>query len=408
MQAKQPGSGAIFFIFVTVVLDVMAGTMAFPVLPRLISVVSPGSAARTAELFGVFGTLFAVMQFAASPVQGALSDSFGRRPIILASCFGLAADFVILALAPDLAWLFAGRVISGLLAGSMTAANAYLVDVTPGSDRARTLGYFFAAVGFGIAIGPAFGGWLAEFGIRTPFWVAAALSLANALYGIFLLPESLPREKRLAFGAHSFNPLAAVGRLWRAYPRLVPWAVVILVGSLGATGLNVLFVVYTSYRYDWSPRDVGLLLTFYGAGAIVVQMLLVPFLVHRLGERLTMLVGYVMQVAAIAWAGLASSGSMFCASIAVLCLGVLASPAQTALVSRLVGASNQGALAGANRSLYNLSAIVGPALYTLVFARAIALGGKPWSGAAFLLSALLVGVAALLAIGVSRAEAGAR
>ena len=396
-EQGRRASGAVFFIFVTVVLDVMAGTMVFPVLPKLITEVSPGSAARTAELFGILGTLFAVMQFVASPVQGALSDSFGRRPVILASCFGLCIDFVIMALAPNLAWLFLGRIISGVFAGSMSAANAYLVDVTLEESRARMFGYLFAAMGFGLAIGPAFGGWLAVFGIRAPFWAAAGLSLANALYGLLLLPESLARNNRVGFTAHSFNPFGAVTGLWRTYPRLIPWALVTIVSALGATGINVMFVVYTSYRYAWAPRDVGLLLTFYGLATIGVQMVLVPVLVRRLGERLTMLLGYAVQVAAITWGGLASTGSMFCASIALLCLGVVASPTQSAITSRLVGASDQGKLAGATRGLYNIPAIVGPALFAFIFAETIARGGRLLSGTPFLVAASLMAFAGAIA-----------
>jgi DHA1 family tetracycline resistance protein-like MFS transporter len=390
-------AGTLVFIIVMVVLDVMAGTMAFPVLPKLIATVSPGDAARTAELFGLLGTLFAVMQFGASPVQGALSDRFGRRPVILASCFGLAIDFVIMALAPNLAWLFIGRIVSGIFAGGMTAANAYLVDVTPQERRSQMFGYLFAAMGFGVAIGPAFGGWLATIGLRTPFWVAAGLCLANALYGLFFLPESLAPDKRANIAIGSLNPFGALAGLWLAYPPLVSWAFVTLAAALGGTGLNVMFVIYTSYRYGWAPQDVGMLLTFYGAGAIGVQMGLLPLLLKRLSERAVMLLGYGVQTAAVMGAGLAPSGKLFCVSIAMLCAGIVAGPTQSAIVSRLVGGSDQGKLAGATRSLYNIPAIIAPSFFSFVFAEAIMRGGKPFSGVPFLFAGAMMAFAAVMA-----------
>jgi DHA1 family tetracycline resistance protein-like MFS transporter len=403
-MTDKSGLGAAIFIFVTVVLDVMAGTMAFPVFPSLIKTVSPGSASHIAELFGALATLFAVMQFAAAPVQGALSDSFGRRPIILASCFGLGVDSVVMALAPDLAWLFAARLVSGILAGSMTAVSAYLADTTAPEKRATVFGYFFAAVGLGQAIGPSLGGWLATYGIRAPFWAAAGMSLLSGLYGLFVLPESLPKERRSAFGAHSFNPLATVFALWRTYPRLVSWVLVMLLLALGVSGINVIFVLYTGYRYAWTPRDIGLLLTSYGVGTIIVQAGLVPLVIRWLGDRRTMLAGFVLQAAAVIGCGLARNGVEFCIAFVVLCCGAVGGPAQSAIVSRLVDASDQGKLSGANRSIYNLSFMIGPALFTYIYAEAVELGGKPFSGAPFLVAGLLIALAGVFTARIAPKE----
>lgn len=394
IRKANPGRrGAVAFIFITVVLDVMAGTMVFPVMPTLIATVSAGDATHVAGLFGALTTLFFAMQFAASPVQGALSDAYGRRPIILASCFGLGVDSIIVALAPDAGWLFAGRLIAGVLAGSMTAANAWLADVTPAEERAKLFGYFFAAMGLGQSIGPAVGGWLATFGIRAPFWVAAGLSLINGLYGLLILPESLPKERRTGFTTRDFNPAATMLALRNQYPHLLPWAFVMLAFALGATGINVIFVLYTGYRYAWTPRDIGLLLTFYGLGVIAVQTGLVPILSKRLGDMRTMFFGYALEAAAIAGCGFAATSAEFWMCMALLCVGVVASPAQSAIVSRLVAPADQGKLAGATRSLYNLAAVAGPALFTFVFARAVAVGGKDMSGAPFLLAAIFFALA---------------
>jgi MFS transporter, DHA1 family, tetracycline resistance protein len=396
------GVGALAFILVTVVLAVMAGTMAFPVLPKLIESVSPGSAARTAELFGAFATVFAIMQFVGSPVQGALSDRFGRRPIIIASSFGMAVDFAIMGLAPNLGWLFAGRVISGALAGSITAASAYLVDITEPHERARMFGFFGAATGLGQAIGPAIGGLLASYGLRVPFWAAAAVSLLSTLYGLFVLPESLKRERRSVLHWRSANPVGAVLSLWRTYPRLVAWAAVTLLFALGGTGINSIFVLYTGYRYDWTPREIGLLMTGFGLGAMIVMAVVTPALAGRLGDRLTMLLGVALTVSGVVCGGLSRSGVGFSLATIGLCLGMITNPTQSAIITRLVGASDQGKLAGAQQSLLNIPAIIGPGVFTLIFAASIRAGGRAYSGVPLLLAAGAMMAAGLLAAYVTR------
>ena len=396
------------FIFVTVVIDVMAGTMAFPVMPTLIAQVRPGAgAAGIAELFGLLATLFSVLQFLASPVQGALSDRFGRRPVILASAFGIAVDFVIMAVAPNIWWLAAGRVIGGALAGSITAANAYIVDTTAPEKRATQFGFLFAAMAFGQTVGPALGGLLAGYGVRVPFWAAAGLSLASACYGLFVLPESLPKGQRAPLAWGDLHPVGALLRLVRTYPAFLPWAIVIGIGALAGTGINNVFVVYSGYRYAWTPRDIGILLSTVGVAGIVVQTLLVSVAVRWLGERTAMLWGLVLITAGFTAGGFAPTGPLFFAAVMVSISGNIAGPLQSSLVSRLVGPQDQGLLSGANNAIRSFAGIIAPVLFTSVFAQSIRFGGTAFSGLAIVLCGALFAVSSLICAWITRVPATA-
>jgi DHA1 family tetracycline resistance protein-like MFS transporter len=391
------------FIFVTVVIDVMAGTMAFPVIPTLIGQVSPGaSAAHTAELFGLLATLFSILQFVASPVQGALSDRFGRRPIILASAFGIAGDFVIMALAPNIWWLAAGRVIGGAFAGSITAANAYIADTTVPDKRARQFGFLFAAMAFGQTVGPAVGGFLASYGTRVPFWAAAAMSLLSALYGLFVLPESLSNETRAPLAFADLHPVGAVLKLMRTYPAFVPWAVALTIGAFANAGINSVFVIYTGYRYAWTPRDIGLLLSAVGIAGIVVQTVIVSSAVKYLGERGAMLTGAAISTAFIAACGFAPTGRIFFAAVLLSMLGNIFGPPQSAIISRLVGPQDQGLLSGAMNAIRSFTWVIGPLLFLGLFAWSIRFGGVAFSGLAWVVSGLLIGGSGLICAWITR------
>ncbi len=407
MFDASPGKArlAVGFILVTVVLDVMGGTMLAPMLPTLIHSISPGNAAHTAQWFGAVTTIFFLMQFFSGPILGALSDHFGRRPIILAGVTGFAIDYVIMALAPTLWWLFAARAVSGAFAGNMTAAGAFIADTTPPENRARMFALFYAAVGFGGAVGPALGGFLATYGVRTPFWVAAALALVNAIYGIFVLPESLDAKHRAPFSWRNANPIGAPRALIAKEPRLLIWGAAIALFSLAAVGVNSVLVVYTGYRYAWTPRDIGLMLSFCGVFGIFVQAVVVAPMVKRFGDRATMLFGIAISGIGCVLGGLSPTSLGFWLATIVVVLGNMAGPPQSAIMSRLVGPSEQGLLSGATTSIRSANGMIAPIMFTSVFAFCVANGGAAFSGVANVFSGLLFVVAGGLTVLATRERA---
>jgi DHA1 family tetracycline resistance protein-like MFS transporter len=383
---------AFAFIFATVLLDMLTIGIVVPVLPKLVVDFMNGDTRSAAEIYGLFGTAWALMQFVFAPIQGALSDRFGRRAVILISNLGVGLDYVLMALAPTVAWLFVGRLISGITAASISTAYAYVADVTPPAQRAARFGLLGAAFGAGFVIGPALGGLAGSVSPRLPFWIAAGLSLANAAYGLFVLPESLPREKRMAFSWRRANPLGSL-RLLRSHHELFGLAGVNFLGHLAHAVLPNVGVLYMAYRYGWDERTVGFTMAGVGVCAIVVQGAVVGPAIARLGERAALIAGLGFGVAGFAVFGLAATGLAFWLGIPLMALWGLANPAALGLMSRRVGASEQGQLQGANASLMGVANLFGPGLFTQVFAIAIvALPGAP-----FLLAALLLAAAALLA-----------
>ena len=262
--------GAVAFIFVTILLDMLALGVIMPILPKLIESFVNNDTAHAARIFGLFGTAWALMQFVFSPVLGALSDRFGRRPVVLLSNFGLAADYVLMALAPSLVWLFIGRVISGITSASISTAFAYIADITPPERRAAVFGRIGAAFGAGFVLGPALGGLLGDIDPHLPFWASAALSFANALYGLFVLPESLAPDKRAPFRWARANPIGAL-RLLRANAALAGLSVVNFIAQVAHVVLPSTFVLYATYRYGWDSKTVGLTLAMVGICAMVAQ-----------------------------------------------------------------------------------------------------------------------------------------
>jgi DHA1 family tetracycline resistance protein-like MFS transporter len=397
----------VIFIFITLVLDSMAGAIAYPVFPKIIGQLTHADAAGVAEIFGVFGTLFFAMQFFAAPVQGTLSDAFGRRPVILISSLGMAADYVIMALAPNVHWLYLGRAISGVTAGSIAAAFAYLIDVTPVEDRTRMFGLAGAAASVGTAFGPALGGLAGEYHLRLPFWIAAGLSLLSAAYGWLVLPESLKPENRQPFALKHANPVSAMHGVFRAYPVLLWWAAIVALYALGLMGVNSIFAVYTSYRYDWSPREIGFYLGAVGIWSIVTQALILPLATRRMSDWQMLIVGSLIQAVAVAAGGLVSSGTGYAIWMFVWILGlVLDGAASNTLVTAGIGASDQGRVQGAFRSLNSATGLFAPGLFALLLAHAIRGGGKPWSGVPYVLSGAMV--LAGLAITLATVWRGAR
>jgi DHA1 family tetracycline resistance protein-like MFS transporter len=402
--AGPPSRAAFAFIFITVLLDMLALGIIIPVMPVLVSGFLGGDTARSAEVIGLFGTVWALMQFLFSPVLGALSDRFGRRPVILVSCLGLGLDYVLMALAPSLTWLFVGRVISGITSASVSTGFAYVADVTPPAQRAARFGIIGVAFGAGFVLGPAIGGLAGSIDPRLPFWIAALLGLANALYGWLILPESLPQSSRMPFSWRRANPLGAL-KLLRSHHELFGLASVNFLSMLAHAVLPIVSILYLFYRYGWDERAVGLVLAGVGICSMVVQGALIGPVIKRFGERGSLIAGQVFGVAGFFIYGAASTGTLFLAGIPFTALWGLASPASLALMSRHVGADEQGQLQGANASIQGIASMLGPGLFSLTFAYAIRPElGFQLPGVPFLLAALLLLIAAVIAWRVTRRE----
>jgi len=408
--AEGPRKGAVAFIFLTVVLDVLALGIVIPVLPKLVESFLGGDTAQAARIFGLFGTTWALMQFVFSPVMGSLSDRFGRRPVILFSIFGLGFDYILMAVAPTLRWLFAGRVISGITGASFTTAGAYIADVTPPAKRAASFGVIGAAWGLGFILGPALGGVLGGIHPRLPFWAAAGMTLLNAFYGLFILPESLPVERRRPFSWKRANPVGSL-HLLRSRPGLFSLATVYFLYLLAHQVLPSVFVLYTGYRYGWSERTVGLTLAAVGVCNMTVQGVLIKPIVAHFRERRALLAGLIFGTAGFLAFALAPSGAGIWASLPVFSLMGLFGPSSQSLMSRSVEPTEQGRLQGANSSIMGITGMMGPGIFTLTFAYAIGPGSAlKLPGAPFLLAALLLAAAFFLAWRATRrpvhAEAG--
>lgn len=406
MSLHQPKvrRAAIAFILVTAVLDIVAMGIVIPVLPHLIEEFV-GSNARAGLLNGVFVALWAGMQFLASPVIGSLSDQYGRRPVILISCAGLAADYVLMALAPNLWWLAVGRLIAGVTSSSFTTIYAYMADITAPEQRARAYGLIGAAFSGGFVLGPVMGGFLGEFGPRVPFWVAAALSGAAFLYGLFVLPESLPVEKRMPFNWRRANPIGAM-ILLRRHAELAGLAVVNFLLYFAHHVFSAVFVLYAGLRYGWGPWQVGALLAMVGALDMIVQGVLVGPAARRFGDRRTMIFGLAGGAVGIALMGWAPSGVALILAMFPNALWGLAMPTLQSLMTRRVGESEQGQLQGANMSVASIAGVASPLFFGCVYS--VSVGEGMWApnpGLAFYLAAGVLALAAVIGwITAKRAE----
>ena len=376
---------ALAFIFCTVTLDVLALGLMIPVLPRIVLGFMGGDTAGAAEMFGAFSTVWALMQLFFSPLLGVVSDRYGRRPVILISCLGLGLDYMFMAVAPSLALLFVGRMISGITSATIGTSFAYIADVTPENERARAFGLVGMAFGLGFVVGPAIGGLLGSLDPRLPLWASAAACLINAGFGWFVLPESLPPEKRMAFAWRRANPIGSF-RLLATHRELLGLAAVNFLGQLAHQVLPAVFVLYAAYRYGWGETNVGLTLALVGACSAVVQGALVGPVVARHGERATLLLGLLCGALGMAIYGLSPTGLLFLVGVPTMALWGLSGPAIMGLMSRLVSPSEQGQLQGANTSLSSVAGLIGPGIFAVTFSGLL----EQLPGAAFDLAALIL------------------
>ena len=375
-----------------------------PILPNLIKQFTGGDTAAAAEWNVLFAVVWGVMQFFSGPMLGLVADRYGRRPVLLVSLFGLGVDFLFMAFAPGLWWLFLGRLLNGLTAASFSTASAYLADVTPPERRAKAFGMMGSAFSFGFIIGPVIGGLLGEHDLRLPFLAAAGLTLVNWLYGLFVLPESLPPERRATrFEWAKANPVGSL-RLLRSQSGLLGLAGVGFLFQLAHMVLPSIFVLYSGYRYGWTPQTMGWTFMATGIAGVVVQAVLVGPVVARIGERRAVLLGAAAGAIGFAWYGFAPTGWLYLLGIPIFAMVNFLTPGLQALMTRRVAPHQQGQLQGANQSLQGIAAVFGPLIFGLVFAwsiRADSLLHAP--GLAIYLAGGLLASAFLLALHSARA-----
>lgn len=384
--SSTPRRAAFAFIFITVALDMLALGVVVPVLPRLFLNFT-SDAAHAATLVGASMTLWAAMQFVSMPVVGALSDHFGRRPVILSSNLGMGLDYVLMAVAPTVGWLFLGRAISGITSASISTAYAYIADVTPPEGRAKRFGLLGAAFGMGFVVGPAVGGMLGAIDLRLPFWVAGALSLMNFAYGLFVLPESLSADKRAPFAWRAANSLGAL-KLLAGNRVLLGLGAAGFLTYLAHESLPSIFVLYADQRFRWDEATTGLALAAIGICSAFVSAVLIGRAVKSLGERRTMALGYGLGAIGFLFYALAPSSGWFVAGIPFVALWALGGPAMQALASAQLGPDAQGKLQGAMGAIKGITGMIGPLVFTQSFA---AVTGSPvLAGLPYLIAFVLV------------------
>ncbi len=389
---------AIAFILVIVVLDVLSLGLVIPVLAKLIKKLVDDDEVLASWYIGLFGTIWALMQFFCSPIMGALSDRFGRRPVLLVSAFGLGLDYILLALAPNLGWLIVGRVITGITAASFSTAQAYLADITTPENRSAAFGMFGAAFGLGFVLGPVAGGLLSDIDLRLPFWVSAVLTLANALYGFFILPESLPKEKRMPFRWSRANPLGSL-KLLASKTGLLPMAAILFLYQLSHQVFQSVFVIYTDERFKWSGLMVGSALATVGILNVIVQGGLIRPAIKKYGERILVFVGLLGGIIGFTSYSIAWTGPIFFACTLFFALMGFFNASLQGIMSKQLETNEQGQLSGANSSLNGIAGMIGPYLFTTVFGWTIVPGTSTYyPGAPFALAAAILTLALILAV----------
>jgi len=397
-MSQKAGSGAILFIFFTLLLDVTGLGIIIPVFPRLLMELTGEGLSVASRYGGWLMFSYAVMQFLFAPLIGMLSDRYGRRPVLLAALTGFGLDYILLGFAPTLGWLFVGRILAGITGASFTTASAYIADISGPEKRAQNFGMIGAAFGLGFIIGPILGGVLGQFGSRVPFFAAAGLSLLNVLYGIFVLPESLPAENRVPVSWRKANPLGAMLFI-RNFPSISKLAGVLFLLYLAGYATQGTWTYFTMEKFRWSPAEVGYSLGFVGLMVALVQGGLTRIAMPRLGQVRAVILGLIFSAAGLLAFSLAWEGWMMYAIMIPFAIGGLAGPGLQGIISAQVGPSEQGRLQGALTSLISLTAILGPLMMTNLFGYFTS-GQSPvyFPGAPFLLGSILVMGGLLLCI----------
>ncbi len=404
MKQAKNSSAALGFIFITMLLDVIGWGIIIPVIPKFIEELIGGTISEAAKIGGWLTFAYAITQFLFAPVIGNLSDKYGRRPVILLSLFAFFLDYLLLAFAPNITWLFIGRIIAGITGASITTASAYIADVSTAENRAKNFGLIGAAFGLGFIIGPVIGGLLGQYGPRVPFYATAILCLLNFIYGYFVLPESLKKENRRAFDLKRANPLGSFIHL-KKYPTLIGLVLAIFLLYTGSHAIQSNWAYFTMYRFDWDEKMVGISLGVIGLLVALVQGLLIRWVNPRLGNRKSIYVGMALYALGMFLFAVATQGWMLFIFLVVYCLGGIAGPALQAIITLQVPDNEQGEIQGTLTSLMSASAIVGPPLMTGIFYY-FTKEEAPFTmaGAPFILGGFLMLVSAFLAFHSFRAK----
>lgn len=365
-MASNQKSAAIGFIFITMLIDITGWGIIIPVIPKLIQELIHGDVSEAAKIGGWLTFAYAITQFVFAPLIGNLSDKFGRRPIILISLFAFSMDYLLLAFAPTITWIFIGRIIAGVSGASITTASAYIADVSTPENRAKNFGMIGAAFGLGFIIGPVIGGLLGQFGSRVPFYAAAVLCLLNFLYGYFILPESLSKENRREFSLKRANPIGAFLNL-KKYPQLIGLVVSIFLLYTASHAVHSNWSYFTIYKFHWDEKMVGISLGAIGLLVGIVQGVLIRWINPKLGNEKSIYVGMALYTVGMFLFATATESWMMFAFLIPYCLGGIAGPAMQAVISSQVPANEQGEIQGTLSSLMSASAIVGPPMMSTVF-----------------------------------------
>ena len=388
---------ALGFIFITMLIDVIGWGIIIPVIPGLIEELIKGDISEAAKVGGWLTFAYAITQFLCAPIVGNLSDKFGRRPVILISLFWFTLDYILLAVAPTITWLFIGRIIAGVTGASITTASAYIADISTPENRAKNFGMIGAAFGLGFIIGPVIGGVLGEYGARIPFYAAAILCFLNFLYGYFILPESLSKENRRPFELKRANPIGSFLHL-KKHPNLINLVLATFILYVASHAIQSNWSYFTMYRFNWNESMVGISLGVIGILVALVQGVLIRWINPKLGNEKSIYMGFFMYSLGMMLFAFASESWMMFAFLVPYCLGGIAGPALQAVISIQVRSSEQGEIQGTLTSVMSASAIVGPPLMTGIFyyftqdSSAIKFAGAP-----FLLGGVLMIVSAIIA-----------
>ncbi len=390
---RQP---AILFILITALIDSISIGIIIPVFPKLIMSMEQCDEGRAAVVGGWLMFWFAIMQFVMSPILGSLSDRYGRRPVLLLSLFGFGIDFILLAFAPTLTWLFIGRILAGIMGASYTTASAYIADISNDDNRSKHFGMLGAAFGMGFIIGPGVGGLLAQWGVRVPFIACAVLSLVNWMYGYFILPESLPTDRRRPFDWKRANPIGAFINISR-HKTIIGFLVVFFLLYLGAQAVMTNWQYYTMLKFGWEEKAIGISIMTVGIIVAFVQGVLVRVVNSRIGNSNAMLIGLTLYTIGMAGFGLAPSGTWMMIAILPYCLGGINGPAIQSLMTESVPSNEQGELQGIITSVQSITSIIGPVMMAGIFSHFTTSGNTYFPGAAFITASFLMLIALFIA-----------